>query len=301
MLNPSDTGRIIAKLRKQAGFTQQSLADALCVTDKAVSKWERGISCPDISLLPKLSILLDADIEALLSGVADIYSHKWKGVLYVPDGSFPLDTLVYDKPLVYYLLGNFLLVGITDVLIITSIKTKWDDFIFEEINESGFDVKFFLRDGESLTQCFKENGHFIKGSNTFVITDVCFLFGASLTRTYQSFMAIKEGAVRLSINDMVKTPLIFISEEHWELFYNRKNSIDFDGLVDSSIKKNLGRGTIYLPIKNHKQLCDVSSFVKFYQEYHCQQICDLREISVNREIPQPEKTWKEVNQQSVEK
>ena len=120
MQTPIDTGKIIAELRKKAKYTQQSLAEALGITDKAISKWERGISCPDISLLPKISVLLDADIESLLSGVADVYSHKWKGILYIPESSFPLDTLIYDKPLVYYLLSNFLLVGITDILIISS-------------------------------------------------------------------------------------------------------------------------------------------------------------------------------------
>lgn len=283
MLSPIDTGKIIAELRKNAGYTQQTLADVLCITDKAISKWERGISYPDISLLPKLSILLDADIEALLSGVADIYSYKWKGVLFLPESSFALSTLIYDKPLVYYLVSNFLLVGITDILIITPEEQETLGDIHKELDELGLNVVFLQQDGKDLDQCLRESEDFVKGSNTFVITDVCFLFGASLTRIYQSFMAVRKGSIQLFLNDMVKTPLIFISEEQWELFFGRRSHIDFDELLDNSVKKKLSRGIIYLPIKSHNQLCDVSNFVKFYQEYHCQPICDLKEISINRE------------------
>lgn len=62
----SSSGKTIAKLRKSAGFTQASLAERLGISDKAVSKWERGMSFPDTSLLNRLCILLDTDIESIL-------------------------------------------------------------------------------------------------------------------------------------------------------------------------------------------------------------------------------------------
>lgn len=62
------TGQLIAELRKEKGLTQKQLADALNVTDKAVSKWERGLSFPDISMLEPLSELLDISIMELLAG-----------------------------------------------------------------------------------------------------------------------------------------------------------------------------------------------------------------------------------------
>ena len=61
-------GKFIASRRKELGLTQQALADKLFVTDKAISKWERGLSLPDITLLEKLSKILKVDIEDLLSG-----------------------------------------------------------------------------------------------------------------------------------------------------------------------------------------------------------------------------------------
>ena len=51
-------GALIAKMRKEKGLTQKELADQLHVTDRAVSKWERGICCPDISLLEDLANIL---------------------------------------------------------------------------------------------------------------------------------------------------------------------------------------------------------------------------------------------------
>ena len=62
------TGGIIARLRKERGLTQRQLAERLQVTDKAVSKWERGLGCPDVSLLDRLAAELGADLGALLRG-----------------------------------------------------------------------------------------------------------------------------------------------------------------------------------------------------------------------------------------
>ena len=60
--------QFISELRKEKKLTQKELAEQLGVTDKAVSKWERGLSCPDISLLSKLSHILGVTISELLNG-----------------------------------------------------------------------------------------------------------------------------------------------------------------------------------------------------------------------------------------
>jgi len=59
-------GKYIASLRKEKNLTQQQLGDKLFVTDKAVSKWERGLSLPDITILEKLANELDTDIYSIL-------------------------------------------------------------------------------------------------------------------------------------------------------------------------------------------------------------------------------------------
>ena len=61
-------GRFIAKQRKAKGMTQLGLANKLHITDKAISKWERGLSSPDIGLLPQLADILGVSIADLLKG-----------------------------------------------------------------------------------------------------------------------------------------------------------------------------------------------------------------------------------------
>ena len=61
-------GSLIYKLRKENNMTQLQLAEKLNVSDKAVSKWERGLGCPDIFLLSDLSDIFGVDPEKLLSG-----------------------------------------------------------------------------------------------------------------------------------------------------------------------------------------------------------------------------------------
>ena len=54
--------------RNERNMTQLQLAEILHISDKTVSKWERGQGCPDISLLVDLSCVLGVDMEKLLSG-----------------------------------------------------------------------------------------------------------------------------------------------------------------------------------------------------------------------------------------
>lgn len=56
----------LRRLRQERGLTQSALAEQLGVSDRAVSRWERGFSCPDVSLLPRLALLLDTSVDALL-------------------------------------------------------------------------------------------------------------------------------------------------------------------------------------------------------------------------------------------
>ncbi len=61
-------GAFLIALRKEKGLTQKQLADKLFVSDKAVSKWERGASIPNIGLLLPLAQLLDVTVSELLRG-----------------------------------------------------------------------------------------------------------------------------------------------------------------------------------------------------------------------------------------
>jgi transcriptional regulator with XRE-family HTH domain len=67
-------GKLIAKLRKEQGFTQKNIADALGIQSKTVSKWECGLGCPDLSLWSELSAILGVDMKQMMEG--EIISNK---------------------------------------------------------------------------------------------------------------------------------------------------------------------------------------------------------------------------------
>ena len=67
-MNAEKTGFLIYELRNRKGLTQKELAEKCNVTDKAVSKWERGEGCPDVTVLPKLAEVFGVEVEAIMNG-----------------------------------------------------------------------------------------------------------------------------------------------------------------------------------------------------------------------------------------
>jgi len=67
-MNENTIGQFIAQMRKEKNITQKELARQLHITDKAVSKWERGLSCPDITLLTSIADILGVTTSELLNG-----------------------------------------------------------------------------------------------------------------------------------------------------------------------------------------------------------------------------------------
>ena len=67
-MNYEKIGKFISEKRKEKGLTQKDLATLIGVTDKAVSKWERGLGCPDVSILEILSECLNVSILEILKG-----------------------------------------------------------------------------------------------------------------------------------------------------------------------------------------------------------------------------------------
>ena len=59
-------GMMISSLRKESGMTQLELAEKMGVTDKAVSKWERDLSYPDVNSLPKLAEVFNVSVDELM-------------------------------------------------------------------------------------------------------------------------------------------------------------------------------------------------------------------------------------------
>lgn len=62
------TGGLLARLRRERAMTQKEVADVLHISDRTVSKWERGMGMPDVSMWKGISALYGVDIEKLLEG-----------------------------------------------------------------------------------------------------------------------------------------------------------------------------------------------------------------------------------------
>lgn len=242
MMNPIETGKLIAELRKEAGYTQKALAEALCVTDKAVSKWERGICFPDSSLLTKLSMLLDADIEFIFNGTKLYGKHHWTGEIRAEE----IEGEIAGKPLVHYLLSYFMLVGITDVCIRTD-KTEYIRGL--HLEQYGLNIRFCP----------------LAEEKTVLIHDKFLVFGANLTRYFQSY--INDNKNIIPVSDGRELPMIFTHHPSFSLAWHKENCE----------KRQLARGTVYLPLNK-----DAADFIRIYERNSGRKIADLAEIAKHR-------------------
>ena len=75
------TGKTVKRLREKAGLTQNELAEKICVTGKAVSKWETGRGLPDISLIEPLAAALSVSVAELLSGNEAVNANRSANML----------------------------------------------------------------------------------------------------------------------------------------------------------------------------------------------------------------------------
>ena len=130
-MNIEKIGKQIASLRKTKGLTQGELGERLGVSFQAVSKWERGETLPDITLLPDLANILETTIDFILSG--DEKTVEYKGKFSVSDMKKGLNCLKYAGEY----LGNDNLIyrsaikGINTDLNTDIEKAFSDDYIYE--------------------------------------------------------------------------------------------------------------------------------------------------------------------------
>jgi len=189
--------KAIAYLRKRAGYTQKELAQRMGVSDKAVSKWERGIGLPDVSSLRRLALLLDTDSDSLLAGDVIHHDDDWYGLLLSARNSnrIGLDTIVYDKPIVYFLLSYFLLVGIRRIYISCSLEEQ--DYMqrnFGDGSKLGITLLYIGCDKTGISRITSYDLH----GNCMLVYGRHFIYGADQTRFFQKAMVYRERLTVLS-------------------------------------------------------------------------------------------------------
>lgn len=250
-MTQEDLGKTIAMLRKKAGYTQQSLANALFITDKAVSKWERGICSPDSSILPKLAGLLDTDLASLLPDA--VPNNEWKGLLILEEGETDAGTIINGKPLLHYLLSYFLLLRIKDIEIRNCDPKVIESF---DLSKYGFNISFTPQSSEKKMIVFGKT----------------LLFGAYLSMQLQNMMAT--GETIMPILDGKHIPILF-----------SQNTIAEDAFDLKDVKyRSLYRGTLNLPLYTLEQIQEAETFIHIYEKNHDVSYCDLSEIAWRRGI-----------------
>ena len=118
-------GAMIAALRKEKGMTQLELAQQMGVTDKAVSKWERDLSCPDVNSLPKLAQALGGSVDELMQTKmkpVQENAQQWSHILDMILKAVPLAmgvalfvTSVLKKDLDIYTIAGFAGIGLFSI------------------------------------------------------------------------------------------------------------------------------------------------------------------------------------------
>ena len=130
-MNQAKIGAFLAQLRKEKNMTQGQLSERLSVSPQAVSKWERGESSPDISLLPALASIYSLSVDEIVNGERKAeavgkrekdLSRLFSPLLGIAYGLMTLLFLAAIQIFIYYHLGS----GTT----LTSYKNLYD-LIFE--------------------------------------------------------------------------------------------------------------------------------------------------------------------------
>ena len=251
-------GNIIAELRKEAGYTQKSLAEALHITDKAVSNWERGISRPDSALLPKLSLLLNADLEMLLEKGE---THRdWVGLIDLRQFYVDLSEKILTQPLVYFLLSHFMLLNIRKVHFLTDENNR--DYLNSAVFSTfGFQFEFDFPEERDL----------------MIINRPTFLFGADLSRLFESVMHTDVPVQFVPQN--LPAQVLFCPAEYTILY--KRNPVH---LCEIATTRTMGRGMICIDMDTEEKILDVANFIRIYRKNTGLLIGSLEEISYRKGI-----------------
>ena len=123
-MNPQKTGSLIATIRKQQNRTQQDLANELGGSSAAVSKWERGIGFPDVSLVEPLATSLGITIAELFKGerINDSVDNEYESLL-ADVVKVSVDEITKKKKIANWIIAIAVAVL---YLLISVISNKWE-------------------------------------------------------------------------------------------------------------------------------------------------------------------------------
>ena len=153
-MNQEKIGALIASLRKKQGLTQSQLGAKVGVGDRAVSKWERGITCPDISIINELSSILGITSDELLKGELN-KEHKEQ-----------LKEHKFNKKLLL-LIPLIIIVIITTIIIINKNKT-YVYTLYSDSNEYDVVGEIIIGNNDTIININRINFRNKKLNQTFI-------------------------------------------------------------------------------------------------------------------------------------
>lgn len=262
-------GQFIQERRKKLNLTQKQLGEKLNVTDKAVSKWERGLGCPDVSILGELSEILDVGIGEILNGeynenLKDNTEFVKKAVDY--SKKITEDNIYFKIRRILYIVLIFIVsyisfMGIKQFIYINSeykYEIKQDDFIYneyqklkinnEKIKQIKFEnpyLKFFLND-------------LIKKSDDLGIFN---LDGVRIKKHDISFIM----EISYYINDINNRFVIFLNQidnENSKYYLNFLNYEPIDYVNDALLWDDK---IYFLDMYNYKKIDESDSLENYYK------------------------------------
>lgn len=294
-MDPIKVGAAIKTLRLQAQYTQHDLADRLHVTDKAVSKWERGLSVPDVSIVTKLSVLLNCDVDNLLEGNITYLEKAWQGLLLFEEtGGLMLGSEAYGKPLVYFFLSYFMLAGIGDIYIACPERDR--SYIAERIGDGSlYGIKLtFLPPGVKVPPA---------PGNTMVVYNNPFVYGANLTKYFQRAMSRSGGISVLTVAKPIGegptvsdvhcknirnaeaggdkqfcAPIVFLPKQ----FFSQIEKVEEPAALDPLYAEPMGNGMIGYSITNEESLWETAFFLRYLKKQMGKDVYELEAVARNR-------------------
>ena len=152
-MNQEKIGKFIAKCRKEKKMTQGQLAEKMGVSINAVSKWERGLSFPDVSLLKKICNELGISIEELINGEEDNSEEaKEKAIITAVES-----TNKAKKNLKKITISSVILIVILIIVSIFVYKSKGNEL--EKYYERNYQMSFVARDVDAFLK-YRYNGKY---------------------------------------------------------------------------------------------------------------------------------------------
>lgn len=172
-MNNKKIGLFIAALRKAKNMTQKEVADKLYISDQAVSKWERGLSMPDIGLIEKLSDLLGVSVSEILKGekIANMTKKKSDEIVKTSVSFFQKEYFKNKIILIATItIASLIILGIIFYIIgtvdyIRAMNGKKPIFVYRTVNVFNSDVNKegmeYYGIGYKISLCDKKKDNYI--------------------------------------------------------------------------------------------------------------------------------------------